>query len=686
MTKMMSVALLSAALLLPAQKPEAAESLLQAATKKEVVDGDLAGAIEGYKKTLAAAKGNRAVAAKALYQLGECYRKQGNAQARQTFERLVKEYADQAVAGQARARLAAMGGGTSLSDGMSLRRIDTGGRFGVTGGISSDGRLIAFTDYVKGGSPAVYDTVTKQEKRLTDFDWDAAGGFGDENAISRDGKWVAFNYYRMGGRDPEIRVVGTDGAGMRTVYKGSGWNVPQDWTPDGKHVVALLGRSDKQVDLCLVGAGDGSVRVLKSFMARPRRSRVSPDGGFLTYIESDGKSRIMSTEGTEDAPLFESDPQARPMDWTPDGKGLIFASARSGENALWYVPMKSGRPDGDARMVRAGVVGDGVPVGMSAHGRLYFVEHSTISNSYIMPVDLATGTAGKPVRTTKRYEGMNGFAAWSLDGRKLAWFGQKRGDNFSGGAMVIRDLATGHERTITAPEQAVQNTAPEWLSDNRSLMYRADDSGKQVLMRMDTETSETSRISDGRPIWNSTLSRDGKTLYFVNQKEGEIIALDTQTGVGKQVASIPGQIMPRSLALSPDEKSMAYVVQYRREENGELSIEGSSINLVDLTTGQFRVFKRFGKNELVVGWSRRPLLFTPDGKGLLATSGADKLNYIRLFPLSGGEEKRLVQSAGFLRDASVSPDGKSIAYTERTTQSDLWALENFLPVAMAQKK
>ena len=48
---------------LVAQKPEAAETLMQAAIKKEVVDGDLNGAIAAYKKTLAAAKGNRSVEA-----------------------------------------------------------------------------------------------------------------------------------------------------------------------------------------------------------------------------------------------------------------------------------------------------------------------------------------------------------------------------------------------------------------------------------------------------------------------------------------------------------------------------------------------------------------------------------------------------------------------------------------------
>src|SRR5689334_2123704 len=86
-----AAAVLCAALILPAQKADSAESLLQAATKKELVDGNLLAAMEGYKKALTAAKGNRAVAAKALLRLGECYEKQGNAEAQRSYERLVRE-------------------------------------------------------------------------------------------------------------------------------------------------------------------------------------------------------------------------------------------------------------------------------------------------------------------------------------------------------------------------------------------------------------------------------------------------------------------------------------------------------------------------------------------------------------------------------------------------------------------
>jgi tetratricopeptide (TPR) repeat protein len=68
------------------------EVALRAAMEKETVKGDLKGAIDQYKK-LAQGK-DRAVAAKALVRMGQCYEKLGDAEARKAYERVVREYAD----------------------------------------------------------------------------------------------------------------------------------------------------------------------------------------------------------------------------------------------------------------------------------------------------------------------------------------------------------------------------------------------------------------------------------------------------------------------------------------------------------------------------------------------------------------------------------------------------------------
>src|SRR6266851_1181746 len=86
-----------------------AEVLLQAAHQKQLVEGQLEEAIQLYKRIVQEHSGNRAVAAKALLEMGQCYEKLGNTEARKAYERVLREYGDQnEAAAQARARLAAI--------------------------------------------------------------------------------------------------------------------------------------------------------------------------------------------------------------------------------------------------------------------------------------------------------------------------------------------------------------------------------------------------------------------------------------------------------------------------------------------------------------------------------------------------------------------------------------------------
>src|SRR5437588_593979 len=102
MTRGFAILIIAAALaagaMLHAQSVHSAEVQLKAAQQKAEVEGDLKGAIEAYKKIVANAGTNRAVAAQALVRMAECYQKLGDAQARKIFEQVLRDYADQAEA------------------------------------------------------------------------------------------------------------------------------------------------------------------------------------------------------------------------------------------------------------------------------------------------------------------------------------------------------------------------------------------------------------------------------------------------------------------------------------------------------------------------------------------------------------------------------------------------------------
>jgi hypothetical protein len=91
------------------------ERQFEAAVHREIVAGDLKGALEDYRAILALPSKSRAMAARALFRTGQCLEKQGNAaEAMPLYRRLLNEYGEQgAVANTARARLKASGDGRS---------------------------------------------------------------------------------------------------------------------------------------------------------------------------------------------------------------------------------------------------------------------------------------------------------------------------------------------------------------------------------------------------------------------------------------------------------------------------------------------------------------------------------------------------------------------------------------------
>jgi hypothetical protein len=73
----------------------------------------------------------------------------------------------------------------------------------------------------------------------------------------------------------------------------------------------------------------------------------------------------------------------------------------------------------------------------------------------------------------------------------------------------------------------------------------------------------------------------------------------------------------------------------------------------------------------------------PDGKHVLtATIAKDhKSSELWIVSLEGGEPKRTgIVLKGAIGSLSLHPDGKQLSYGNQVLQSDLWSMQNFLPI------
>jgi tetratricopeptide (TPR) repeat protein len=131
-------------LALAAIAAETPQELFEQGLVKERSEGNLKEAIQLYERAAETAGKNRALAAKALIEAAECYRKMGDGESRKLFERVVKEYPEQkdAVAA-ARLRLQ----DPNAAKAVLQRQMWAGPKVDVYGSISPNGRLLSFVDW-----------------------------------------------------------------------------------------------------------------------------------------------------------------------------------------------------------------------------------------------------------------------------------------------------------------------------------------------------------------------------------------------------------------------------------------------------------------------------------------------------------------------------------------------------------
>ncbi len=211
--------------------------LFHQALLREKVEGDLEGTIELYQRIVEEHGENRPLAAKALVQMGQCWEKLGRAEARQTYERVLRDYADQPEqVSAAQARLAALtrAAASARPSTMLTRRVWQGRGGGLGGSLAPDGRHFTFTDWTTGGDLAVLELPTGRTRRLTDQRSSPEYDYAWSSAISPDGRRVVFQWWDGRDKQYEIRTVGFDGSEPRVLYANEEVNypLPLQWSPE----------------------------------------------------------------------------------------------------------------------------------------------------------------------------------------------------------------------------------------------------------------------------------------------------------------------------------------------------------------------------------------------------------------------------------------------------------------------
>jgi Tol biopolymer transport system component len=688
---------------------QSGNDLFQQALVKERTDGNVPAAIALYQTIVRKHGSDRALVARALVQMGQCYEKLGRGEAITAYERVVREFGDQTESvATARARLAAIQSPPTVSAALTARQILTGLRCLNESAISPDGRYLGC---FSGADPlAVQDlmtgTVVKRPGSIPGLAGDDEG-YGMHTAFSRDGRQVAYTW--LGARGYELRVLSGWREGPsrpRIVHRfGDEVDYPEFhgncWTPDGKYLLVNQELMDNTWQIVSISIEDGSRRVLKSLGWRSANNlSISPDGTYVAYATEAGDGTrpgrprdifVLAADGSRETVLEHRADDVGPV-WSPDGSELLFVSDRSGKDwSLYAVPIDAGRVIGPVRLVKEDI-GNASVLGMSPSGVLtYLLNHETRSNVYVAELGANAQVTRAAVPVTDRFIHSNGSPAWSRDGKYLAYYSKRVFGEPTG--LVIRAALTGEERYVSltqpSPRSRLANEGGaglEWFPDGGSLLvvryeqraagsddrrhafYRVDagDGGARLLFKSD--------IGNGfQGLNDPEVSPDGQSIFYVTP----IIAGDgtpprklVRFDLAVQRETVLTRGVLSSLALSPDGAQVAYAVMSPQSSRW-------GIELMPAAGGEARA--------LDLGAPRpdpiRGLAWTPDQQSLLFVRAG------KLWRVAGNGGEPLDTGLSKTLTPHVHADGRRIAFeaVDAPARTEVWVLENLLPKPRASR-
>jgi Tol biopolymer transport system component len=547
---------------------QSAEKLFQQGMIKEEAEGNLDGAIEIYYKLVNDASADRNLRAKALMQVGNCYEKLGKKNAKNTYEKLITEYADQTdIVSIARKKLNSLNGSVpdNSKTGLYTQHLKTETKdkqFLFV--VSPDGRYYAYVDWLTFEIMIGDFTTGKSDSITQGNSWFSKGVKSNPNnpKWSPDGKKVAYQWNSEQAR--EVRIVNVNDKSMQVILSGRHSTIPEieTFTRDGRYLLGSMvveENNEKVQNLVMISIADKNYKIIKSFdNGFAGAFSYSQDGKNLLYARNKSLY-IMSMADNSETKI--ADDVSNPF-WSPDNKSILYLANRVGTLDLYRVEIKNGKITGEEKVVKRNLGNKVKIMGVSNDKSIYYVVDNSRYDIFTLDLDAKFNnnetSVSRITNLTMRSGGMS--PRFSKDGRYISYTSRRSniknmktidinlGDKFFIG---IYDTETREHRELKLDLWGLDfwnldECIPDWSFDGNKLLVRGTirDNYQYGFMTVDVNAlkitpvltnpnnKEGSRSGIGRiPVF----SKNKDKIYYTSTDWKHLMEYNTVTKEKKSV-------------------------------------------------------------------------------------------------------------------------------------------------------
>lgn len=535
----------------------------------------------------------------------------------------------------------------------------------TTPAFSPDGKQVAFA--WNGETGDKFDIYVKLVGAGAPLRLTSDPAYEDSPAWSPDGRYIAF--YRRLPQHDEIWTIPALGGAERKIGESASatfwWRSGQlSWSPDG----ASLAVPDKETThgpygIFLLSVETGIKRKLllaSNEQADDFVPRFSPDGRHLAFLRASStvSDEIFVLDLTNGKPSGEprrltfDERQIFGLDWTSDGRMLVYSSGSFGNTSLWTIPVSGGMA---APLSAAGESSLGLSASR-AGSRLIYERYVFDYNIWRIPDSNSSATLSLPSRFIASTK-VDMEPQFSPDGKRVA-FNSSRSGNYE---IWVCDRNGANPVQLTSLNGPIVGS-PRWSPDSQWIAFDGSKGGNSDIYVIRADGGPVHRMTTGpsnnvRPSW----SRDGRWIYFGSNRNGNSRIWKTPAvGGAASVVTKEGE----EAFESPDGKFVYYA------KLGKPGIWKVPVN---------------GGNEIQILDQARESLWALTSKGIYYFDLNNPAKPALRFYSFGTRNSTLVKEFSdetridtLSTALSIAPDGRSILYTQiDQSGSDLMMVENF---------